>query len=253
MAGRKKNQQAEEPQELVGRIVGAVVTRPLSEVKPNTWNPNRMTDFQKRSIRHGFVTDGWIASQALLIWGTNERGKRMNIIIDGEHRYYGALDVGIKEGPMVFLDKLTEAQAKALTVKMDAKRGKFDDAPLSELLREVQFELGEEVNLSLALGIEEENLMGLLAEPAIDASGEAGPGTGVVGNLPSASLSQVKQVQLMFDAATYEEFTAMAKDLAVAYKMTNTTDLMMELVRRAHAAMNQNTQPVRRRGAHPAA
>lgn len=236
----KKAKAPEKVQEMVGKLVGTAIIRPLSEVKPNTWNPNVMTDFQKKSIRHGFIHDGWIASQALLIWGTDERGKRKNIIIDGEHRYFAAIDCGMKEGPMVFLERLSEPQAKALTVKMDAKRGKFADAPLSEILREVQFELGDDVNLSLALGMEEDIIMGLLAEPEQAMEIDAGS-SNVIGNLPSTSLSQVKMVQLMFDAATHEEFHKCTKDLAIALQLTNTTDVIVEVVKRAHAQLKEGT------------
>ena len=120
-----------------GFVRGTVVMSRLADVQPNVWNPNRMTKHQMESLVHGLRTDGWLASQALLIWGKDDLGKVRNIIIDGEHRYQAALTTGIAEGPMVFLEGLTEHQAKALTIKMNQKRGNFDEVALEELMKDI--------------------------------------------------------------------------------------------------------------------
>src|SRR5690606_20965829 len=118
-------------------IIGKVVEAKLKSVKPNSWNPNTMTPEQYASLRDGLIVDGWIRSQALLVWRTDENRKRKNIIIDGEHRWKGAVERGWTTAPMVFLDGLTEAQAKALTIKLDAKRGKFDETAIARLVQEL--------------------------------------------------------------------------------------------------------------------
>ena len=45
------------------RIVGEVELVALDKVRPNGWNPNRMTPFMKESLRTGLETDGWLSSQ----------------------------------------------------------------------------------------------------------------------------------------------------------------------------------------------
>lgn len=90
-------------------IVGEVVRRALNTVKPNPWNPNVMTVFEKESLKNGLLVDGWMSSQALLIWGTDEKGKVHNLIIDGEHRWTAATDLKFSEGPMVVLNRLPAA------------------------------------------------------------------------------------------------------------------------------------------------
>ena len=145
-------------------IRGEVVVRALSTVKPNGWNPNVMTDEMKASLVHGLQEDGWLASQALLIWGSDQDGSEMNLIIDGEHRYRAALEIGMENGPMVVLDGLTEGEAKALTIKMNQKRGDWNTDSLAALLKDIAAS-SEDGLTGVSLGFGEEELMKLLATP----------------------------------------------------------------------------------------
>lgn len=158
MSRRKKPESAAK-----AAIRGEVTTRPLGTVKPNPWNPNRMTDAEMRSLEHGFKEDGWLASMALTIWGVDDQGVTQNLVIDGEHRWHAAQKLGIKEGPMVFLDGLTRAQAQALTVKLDKKRGKFSETALADLLKEIVPTMDRDL-AGLALGFSDSELAALLKE-----------------------------------------------------------------------------------------
>lgn len=144
-------------------VRGVAVLRPLADVVANPWNPNRMSDHMFRSVVHGLKTDGWVASQALLVWGTDETGATRNTIIDGEHRWRAAQEAGFTAGPMVFLDGVSELEAKALTVKLNQKRGEWDDELLAGLLRELQDSAPPDLDLSLDLGIEREVMATLAA------------------------------------------------------------------------------------------
>ena len=235
MATKKKAAETPLAKESVqAKVVGSAVTRKLADVKPNTWNPNAMTPFMKESLREGLKTDGWLASQALLIWGTDEKGKLKNIIIDGEHRWTVAGELGIVEGPMVFLDKLPEAKAKALTIKMNQKRGEMGDKKLGELIREIQFDLGAG-DLSLTLGFEQDSLMSYLAVPAqlglAPTTTPDGPATPAQ-DIPA---SGVRMVQLFLNEDTLAEVQKLSKDLAAKYDTKNQSDTILEALRRAHA------------------
>jgi hypothetical protein len=140
-------------------VVGQVVSAALKSVRPNGWNPNRMTEFEVGAFRAGLQRNGWLAAYALLVWRTDENGAKQNKIIDGEHRWKTALDVGFTSGPMVFLDGLTEAQAKELTVALDNQRGKFD-APA---LRDVIKSLGQDPGLAFRLGFDDDSFKALMA------------------------------------------------------------------------------------------
>jgi ParB-like chromosome segregation protein Spo0J len=143
-------------------ITGAVVLRALDSVEPNDWNPNRMTERQVESTRDGFRRHGWLSSQALLIWGTDERGRKRDVIIDGEHRWRIARELGMQHGPMVFLERVSLARAKELTVELDNKRGRYDDVALGELLRS----LGPDDGLAFRLGFDDDTFKALI-EPEV--------------------------------------------------------------------------------------
>lgn len=154
------------------KVVGRVKMIRLSKVKPNDWNPNVMTPEMRESLRYGLETDGWIISQSLLVWGTDEKGKRQDIIIDGEHRWLVANELGFKHGPMVFLDGLSLDEAKKLTVKMDRKRGTFDMDKLGELLRTADIRME---TAPLDLGFDEGTLRKLLELPKFDPDKDGPP------------------------------------------------------------------------------
>jgi hypothetical protein len=207
----------------------AVQIRPLVDVKPNPWNPNQMTPFMKGSLREGLKTDGWLASQSLLIWGSDEKGKRKGLIIDGEHRWTEAAALGFVEGPMVFLEGMTEASAKALTVKMNQKRGENDKVKLAELIRSVQPDFAGD--LGIDLGIEKGEMAKYLVVPQPARADTPEPKS--PDEVPSTSM---KMAQLYFDEARHKEFRQMVKELAAKFGSENVTDTTLEIVRRAHSA-----------------
>lgn len=210
------------------RIAGTLVKiQPLDSVKPNGWNFNEFTPFMRESLRQGLQTDGWLVSQALLIWGTDEKGRRQNIIIDGEHRWTEARALGFQEGPMVYLERITETEAKALTVKMNHKHGEQDEDRLAAIVRAVQYTV--QGDLGLDLGIDKAELTRYLTVPQV------APKATSSAAIPSTSM---KMVQLYFDEASHQEFTKLVKALAPKFKTENVTDTTMEIVRRAHSTAN---------------
>lgn len=208
-------------------LVGKVIIDDLSHVTKNDWNPNRMTPFERQSLRHGLEKDGWLVSHALTVWGTDEKGKAKNLIIDGEHRWEEARALGMTKGPMVYLEGLTLSQAKQLTVKLDSKRGRFDEDALGVLVRSIQEDLNLETQ-SLDLGIEASLFDDFLRIE------EVLPEAPVM-QLPAGQKAAVKTVPLFFQPKQYEEFMRLCQDLSVKYQTQNSTDTVVEAVKRAHA------------------
>lgn len=218
------------------RVVGEEVKLlPIETVKPNGWNPNRMSTFMRESLKRGLLADGWLLSQSLLVWGTDEKGSEKNLIIDGEHRWLVGKELGLIQAPMVLLHRMSEGQAKALTIKMNQKRGEFDDNDLGALIREIQNEIGAEVPmLSFNLGIETEELMRLMALPPVD-MGDAGERELVVGSPPgevgSGMDTHVRMVQLFFSKEQYDEFVGLVKLAAPGLGTKNVSDTSLEALR----------------------
>jgi len=235
---------------VAGVVRGVSEVIALTSVAPNPWNPNRMTPQMMESLRLGLRTDGWIASQALLVWGFDAGGNKRNVIIDGEHRWRAATAEGYASGPAVFIDGLNEMQAKALTIKMNQKRGAFEEPLLAVVLRELQ-DSGFADDLGMELGFTDDVLLKLLAEDPLPLDGSAPPRDGnttEVSNTQHAELTtdpssnHVRLVQLFFDQSQHAEWMAGAQVLAKAYGTTNVTDTALMALRDA-LVVRQSTIP----------
>lgn len=119
------------------KVVGKVVILPLSDVKPNPWNTNEMEVEKFDSLKHGLEHEGWLSSDSLLVWNTDDKGNRRGLIIDGEHRWRAAAQVGMQTGPMVLLDDLPEKRARALTLALNERKGKSPDDKLAALIKSI--------------------------------------------------------------------------------------------------------------------
>lgn len=223
--------------EAAAKVVGKVEMRALASVSKNPWNPNVMTAEESASLQNGFEHDGWLASQALLIWGKDDKGITRNLIIDGEHRHETGVRLGIKEGPMVVLDGLKESYVKSLTIKMNAKRGKADPDRLGALIRDIQYDL-DVPDLALDLGIQQDDLMKMLAvEPeSLDALTDGASGTAPIhtspgGPNPVVAGGHVAFIQLFYSKEQHAEFIAIAKEVAAHAKTKNVSDTVMHAMK----------------------
>lgn len=105
-----------------------IVWLPPDMLVPNPWNPNRMDAFMYaravESIReYGFIDP---------VTARPKSGKYE--IIDGEHRWKGASDLGLALIP-VFVLELTDAKARKLTILLNELRGSADPASMGSLLK----------------------------------------------------------------------------------------------------------------------
>lgn len=213
-----------------GEMIGEEKTISLEEVKPNGWNPNEMDVRELESLEYGLKTDGWVKSQKLLIWGTDEKGKVRNLIIDGEHRWKAAINVGFKEGPAVILHGLKESAAKALTVKLDKKRGSFNQDLLRQLVSEIQFELGD--NPALDLGFADADYNALIATSSSDLDGiDNPPGQAQFEGVIPTMTTQVNMVQIFLTSDQKALWDERVRVLAGRYGTKNATDTVIEAIR----------------------
>lgn len=120
---------------LAGIVGGEVQVRRLDAFAPNPWNPNEMEPEEFESLKEGLRVKGWARSDALLVWGTNEDGKLQNLIINGEHRWSAAREIGMVDGPVVVMDGISREEAVQWTIRLDKARGRFNPDKLNLTLR----------------------------------------------------------------------------------------------------------------------
>lgn len=112
-------------------MIGDAQTVAVTSIRGNSWNPNRMdpTMYRKElaSIRKfGFVDPVTVR----IVEGGFE-------IIDGEHRWRAAKELGYTEIPIYSLGLMAEAQAKQLTIVLNETRGRSDPKRLGSVLRDL--------------------------------------------------------------------------------------------------------------------
>ena len=112
--------------------MGSISYKSLSvnDLHPNAWNPNEMSDdtFAKelRSIREfGFI-------DPVTVMKRRDGGF---MIIDGEHRWKAAQQLGIASVPAIICDGLSETDAKKLTTILNGLHGDPNREKLGDLLK----------------------------------------------------------------------------------------------------------------------
>lgn len=105
-------------------------------LSPNGYNPNKMSEAQFKALKETMIKDGFL--------GIVLANKAANgyIIVDGEHRWKAALEIGLDEIPCLVI-KIAEDKAKALTVKLNQIHGDWDAEELINLLQDIPDPLEE--------------------------------------------------------------------------------------------------------------
>jgi ParB-like chromosome segregation protein Spo0J len=146
----------------IARLSPQLLTR--EEVSPelvhaNPWNPNRQDERERRATRESIITYGFI-DPVIVRRHPDQDGHYQ--VIDGEHRWLSAIDLGLQTIPLDVLEPCPDVVAKKLTIVLNETRGKADPQLLGALLAELAPELGDE--LALALPFSQVDIDGLLAQ-----------------------------------------------------------------------------------------
>jgi ParB-like chromosome segregation protein Spo0J len=128
-------------------------------LRPNPWNPNRMTQVMRTKARESIERYGFI--DPLLV---REVGLRDYQIIDGEHRFDEGKALGLTEFPCVNLGLIDDADAKKLTIVMNELHGQADPTKLGDLLGEILSDTGL-TELLVAMPFDDKVLAGYLQTP----------------------------------------------------------------------------------------
>lgn len=128
-----------------------------SEVKPNTYNPNRQKPETLELLKLSMKQDGFTQP----IVAQRSTGE----IVDGEHRWRAARALGLASIPVVFVDMTTE-QMRIATLRHNRARGSEDLSLALEVLRDLQ-ELGAMEWAQGALQLSDDELARLLNDEPV--------------------------------------------------------------------------------------
>jgi ParB-like chromosome segregation protein Spo0J len=101
---------------------------PLGSVHPNTYNPNRQSEHDFELLLRSMEEDGFTQPLVCLPDGT---------IVDGEHRWRAAQQLGLAEIPVVKVD-MTPEQMRIATLRHNRARGSEDLDLSAQVLKDLQ-------------------------------------------------------------------------------------------------------------------
>lgn len=110
---------------------------PTDSLKPNPWNPNKQSEFVFEKEKNSITQFGFVVPIIV-----RETAKGRYEIIDGEHRWRAAKELGMKQVPVNSLGKVPSATAKKLTIILNELRGQYDAVELSRLVKALVDETG---------------------------------------------------------------------------------------------------------------
>ena len=106
----------------------------IGAVVPNSYNPNRQSDKEYELLQRSMEEDGF-TQPIVCVKHPDQRGKFR--IVDGEHRWRCAADLGHTEVPIVITPMGFE-QAKIATLRHNRARGSEDIELTAQVLKDLQ-------------------------------------------------------------------------------------------------------------------
>ncbi len=99
----------------------------INDVKPNEYNPNELKGDGFEHLKQEIQRVGFL--QPILV-------NKDNVIIDGEHRYKAAKDIGKEKIPAVKTD-MSEEEAKLTTINMNKIKGMMETEQYNRLINDL--------------------------------------------------------------------------------------------------------------------
>lgn len=199
-----------------------VVDLRVADLDPNPWNPNVQSEIVSRATRESIEHFGFVAPVAVRRSATEGRYE----IVNGEHRWREATDLGHDTIPAVILD-LTDAQAKKLTVVLNETTGDPDVVRLGQLL--VQMEELDDFRVGLPYSDEELEHLLLIGRQNWEDHPDRQP--------PDPPVT--RDVTFTLTPDQHDRFEAAVVALADEYAMTERSAVVFEAMRVAAHKANQ--------------
>lgn len=102
---------------------------PVTDIKPNAYNPNRQSEHEFDLLLKSMSEDGF--TQPIVVLRSTKE------IVDGEHRWRAASKLGFEKIPVVFVD-MTPEQMRIATLRHNRARGTEDIQLTASVLRDLQ-------------------------------------------------------------------------------------------------------------------
>lgn len=205
-----------------------IVYLPVAAVHPNLWNPNRQREAVRRAQRESLERYGVI--QPITVRPHPERDGEWQII-NGEHRWTDAQELGLESLPAIVLDDIDEGDARKLTLVLNETAGDPDAALLGQMLLELKSMQGDD--LPLALPYTSDELDHLL---------EMG---GALHESPPAQQAKdpnlERQVHLAFLPERHRQFNDLLLVLKTEWSSGSVSDIVFEAVKRAALAAHHGS------------
>lgn len=100
-----------------------------NSIKPNSYNPNRQSAHDFELLLRSMREDGF--TQPIIVHRESRE------IVDGEHRWRAAAELGMKEIPVVFVE-MTPEQMRIATLRHNRARGSEDIELSADVLRDLE-------------------------------------------------------------------------------------------------------------------
>lgn len=113
------------------QVYAASVMVPVDDLHPNSYNPNVVPDMIFEEILKDIRKNGFIG--AIVVRTRPEGGYE---IVDGEHRYKAAKQLGFKEIPVI-VREYDDDTARINTFRWNHERGFFDAIKTADLIRDL--------------------------------------------------------------------------------------------------------------------
>lgn len=208
----------------------------VTKLEPNKWNPNQVDDSTyakvKRSIKaHGFVVP--------ITAYRRKPESKMLTIINGEHRWLIAQELGLEKVPVIVLD-VTTADARELTINLNELGGNPDPRKYGEMVQWFMDQGQSMGDIESALPLTKPEIEELLAEhheqyeDSIEEVEREREET-----VKRVQTERVHEVRLgPFSAEEYREVDSILSDSELVARWTGTV-LLLKLLRKGKAALKR--------------
>lgn len=104
---------------------------PIEQVEVNEWNPNQMTDAVFEELVKEIQSNGF--DEPVIVVPNGEKYR----IVNGEHRYKAAKQLGLPRLPIVLKRDWDESTQKLQTVRRNLLRGELDKVKFTKLVNDI--------------------------------------------------------------------------------------------------------------------